>query len=126
APVGTSRRGGLTLLQRLIVFRPALACRAIRTPEPARPRIHHSAERWALGLPQCARHVPKYYVSAGQSCARNWHSRSPATIGAKNTAKKKIQNDLANEYSPRQSRRNADDIGHITRPPYHPPYLKAG
>src|SRR5262245_22521422 len=64
APVGTSRRGGLALLRRLIVFRQAPACRAIRTPEPARPRMRHSAERRALGLRLCARHAPRYYVSA--------------------------------------------------------------
>src|SRR5262245_25970819 len=64
APVGTSRRGGLALLRRLIVFRQAPACRAIRTPEPVRPRMRHSAERRALGLRLCGRHAPRYDVSA--------------------------------------------------------------
>src|SRR5262245_49097189 len=62
APATTSRRGGLALMRRLIVFRQAPARRAIRTLEPAKPRIRRSAERKALGFPLCAQHVPKHYV----------------------------------------------------------------
>src|SRR5262245_22166943 len=64
APATTSRRGGLALMRRLIVSRQATACQVIRTLEPAKPRIRHSPERRTLGLQLCARHVPKYYVSA--------------------------------------------------------------
>jgi len=84
APAGTSRRGGLALLRRLTVFRQAAACRAIQTPEPAKPRMHHSAERRALGLRLCARHAPRYYVSAPrQGKARR--SAGPVTLHRKQT-----------------------------------------
>src|SRR5262249_10718644 len=64
APATTSRRVGLALMRRSIVFRQAMARQAIRTPELAKPRIRHSAERRVLGLQLCAGCVPKYYVSA--------------------------------------------------------------
>jgi hypothetical protein len=64
APATISRRVGLALIRRPIVFRQATARQATQTLELAKPRIRRSAERRALGLPLCDQYVPKYKASA--------------------------------------------------------------